>query len=115
MPKLQFSGLYKSAKEIPPLQLMDYYIKGDQQERREAGNELLRRLDAYEAATQKDWIMEDEYRDKFLTLRRGIYNNFVARNAPVKEVDLTLDDLRELIRDVGSEYYKRNMDQRIDL
>ncbi len=45
MPKLQFSGLYKSAKEIPPPQLIEYYLKGDQQERREAGNEILRRLD----------------------------------------------------------------------
>jgi hypothetical protein len=45
MPKLQFSGIYKTAKEIPPRQLIDYYLKGDQQERREAGNEILRRLE----------------------------------------------------------------------
>lgn len=44
MPKLQFGGLYKNAKEIPPKQIMAYYLKGDQAERREAGNEILRRL-----------------------------------------------------------------------
>lgn len=66
MPKLQFSGLYKSAKEIPPKQLMDYYLKGDQSERREAGNEIFRRLEALDAKDKQEHLSLKEFIANYL-------------------------------------------------
>ena len=83
MPKLQFSGIYKTAKEIPPKQLLEYYLKGDQAERREAGNEILRRLDALPILEKTENKMGD------LALTReeiiGLYESggFLAEYAPI--------------------------------
>ncbi len=45
---------------------------------------------------------------QFLILRHAIYQNFIAVNAPIKEEDLSLDDLTKIISDVGSDYTERN-------
>jgi hypothetical protein len=53
-------------------------------------------------------MLETEHSKEFLTLRRAIYLNFIARDAPIKEESLTLNDLCFLIRDVGEDYVRRN-------
>ncbi len=45
---------------------------------------------------------------KFLILRHAIYQNFIAASAPIREEDLSLDDLTKIIADVGKDYIKRN-------
>lgn len=83
MPKLQFSGIYKTAKEIPPKQLLEYYLKGDQAERRETGNEILRRLDSLPVSEKTESKMGD------LTLTReeiiSLYESggFLAEYEPI--------------------------------
>lgn len=47
--------------------------------------------------------------EEFLILRQAIFQNFVAKNAPIKEKDLTLDDLCLLIEDVGRDYVLRKL------
>lgn len=46
--------------------------------------------------------------EDFLTLRRAIYRNFIAKDATTKEKDLTLADLCDLVNDVGYDYIMVN-------
>lgn len=53
-------------------------------------------------------MINEQYSKEFLTLRRAIFENFVVKDAPIKEEHLTLDDLCCLIEDVGEDYMQRN-------
>lgn len=72
--KKQFSGLYKTAREIPPKQLLEYYLKGDSQERREAKEEVLRRLRVYDEVTK---IISSESMSFALAYGHNIYYDLV--------------------------------------
>lgn len=73
MPKLQSGGLYKTAEEIHPKLLMDYYLNGDQSERREAGNEIFRRLEALEleGSDLPETVTKPDAPDKICPLCKG--------------------------------------------
>ncbi len=45
---------------------------------------------------------------QFVILRHAIYQNFIAASAPIREEDLSLDDLTKIIADVGKDYVERN-------
>lgn len=78
-PKLQFSGLYKSAEEIHPKQLIDYYFKGDQAERREAGNEILRRLEALVTKGKQEELAMKAFIASCLHLHEKPYGHYYIK------------------------------------
>ncbi len=49
-----------------------------------------------------------EYSSDFISLRRAIFMNFIAQNAPIREDDLTPEVCRQLIYDIGEDYIRRN-------
>lgn len=53
--------------------------------------------------------MIEDYSSDFITVRRAIYQNFIAKNAPIKEEDLTLHDVYMIIYDVGRKFADRNI------
>lgn len=47
---------------------------------------------------------------EFISIRHAIFMNFIASSAPIREDDLSLDDILAIINDVGKDYIsnKRN-------
>lgn len=48
------------------------------------------------------------YSSDFILLRRAIFMNFIANNAPIREEDLTPEICYQLIYDIGEDYIGRN-------
>ncbi len=53
--------------------------------------------------------MTEKYSNDFIVVRRAVYQNFVARDAPIKEEDLTPHDMYLIIYDVGKHFANRNI------
>ena len=53
--------------------------------------------------------MTEEYSSDFITVRRAIYQNFIAKNAPIKEEDLTLHGVYLIIYDIGKHFLDKNI------
>lgn len=60
-------------------------------------------------ASKEEAIAEwnKRYQSDFLSLRRAIFQSFISKGSPLKEEDLSLDELCELIREVGRDYATR--------
>ena len=48
------------------------------------------------------------YSSEFIIVRRAIFMNFVAGNAPIIEENLSPEDVVKLIQEVGRDYIERN-------
>lgn len=48
------------------------------------------------------------YSSDFILLRRAIFMNFIAQNAPITEEDLTPEVCFQLIYDIGEDYVRRS-------
>lgn len=51
---------------------------------------------------------EQNYSIDFIVVRRAVFWNLIAADAPIKEQDLTPQDVIRLIEDVGNDYVSRN-------
>jgi hypothetical protein len=52
--------------------------------------------------------LKQQYSTDFLIVRRAVFNNFIAFSAPIKEEDLTPEDIYTIISEVGLDYTERN-------
>jgi hypothetical protein len=52
---------------------------------------------------------KQEYSTDFLIVRRAVFMNFIARNAPIREEDLTPQDIYAIIYDLGKHFASQNV------
>lgn len=50
----------------------------------------------------------ESYSSDFILLRRAIFMNFIASNAPIREEDLTPEICYQLLFDIGEDYAEKN-------
>lgn len=53
-------------------------------------------------------MKREQYSSDFIMLRRAIFMNFIAQNAPIQEEDLTPEICFQLLYDIGEDYIRRN-------